>query len=1284
MPCVRNLVWRTVAACGVGAGMALGAVVGPDPAGAEPPSHVRSGVFVSPEVTMPVDASRPVRVIPVRVEAATDTEALAEVVSSDPAVVAVVHGARILPGQAMGYALVRAVGAGEATLSTGGSTVRVRVVEGPERTADAGQAFGLTPRLVGPAAGAAVWGKVGVSAAAWRETGEAKPNIRLRVGGEGGTMLEPVWMNAPKEGPLALAAFSVDVSGRGAGPCELRVVRVDARGVEHAGEAAVVQVVAPESSSLSQGECETDYGIVLPGQFGPPRPTGSVGRNAQASGGKFFNNASTEPRFRYEVEVPSDVGAGWYQVMLTAGGDEAGGALPSVGITIDEGRQPVTASSIAQPAWHRTPIGTPIRLEPGRRVLRCDFVNDFASRGADRNLRLDRIEVARVADDGGSAADTASDRGEMAMGEATTMAAMQGGDQMMTMSGGSSVASSGAWPASALAATRPPVRIAFARPIDGLGVMGEIEVRGTVSWEDQRTTPPPQVALIVNGRERARQRSDAPRFVLVPESLAAGANTVQLAAISDSGLRAETAVQRIVLPDALARANSSEGVRATCRITAHDPAWTPAFGKAMKDNAGGDQRKSGILASSSRVAVELPTGLHGEFDVWLECRSNVRPGAPGRRVDLELESGDRGEAVGPPRPVASRDVPRWMDAHRFTTDGAPVALHGGPKRLWIGVPGADGKWAPGKGGKEAVYVQAIRLVERSARTSMEPRAMLEYPGERQELFGADALVATVQGSSTPEWAEPVVDGVTPEGARYDLRRAGGLGRVVVPLPLRGVGPGEHRVAVRIGDSRGHVAQTAERVVRVADGSPHGGTVYERAVTVLDRFAYGPDAEELGDILVLGIDRYLDERLAADAGGAAVDLGGVRFTNMRSGYDVARRAVQEAIATENPVRNRFTLWAENHFSTWVRKDGAWRKWDEHERFRSLGVAPFYDLLRASATSPAMLRYLDQERSYASRLNENYAREIMELHTLGVHGGYTQTDVTNLAHVLTGWTTARVAMATLPEATADENGLVEEFRFSPAVASRLSESRDVVGYRFAQQDGADEHGRVLLALEILAAHPSTARFVCTKLANHYVGVPPPGELIDDLASVFTRTGGDMKAVLVAMSRHPAFWRAAAERRLAHPTDYAFRLARCAAWNAPHEIGDFLGASGHGLFDRATPDGYPEADAEAMDSNAILQRWKLASRADGALADGIPQGIRWSDGPMSARTRQMVVDVLAIRLTGRPLGEASNDEAMKVLEQAAPPEGKDVPVEQRNHDAQVRTCAVFIAQLPEANTR
>jgi uncharacterized protein (DUF1800 family) len=1259
--------------------------------------------FLSSEIEMPLDAARPVRVIPVRLAASAAADGVVPITSDNPGVVSLSgtseeSGAKVLAGQTIGYALVRVVGVGEARLRCGdaggaGREVKIRVVEG--KSGDDAGAFGVEPRLLSPVSGAGVWGKVSVSVATWRSPSEDKPSLRLRVGSDSdAASIEPAWLSTPDKGPLMLASFEVDFGARSPGTCTLWAERTIAGARTVMSRPVVVHIVAPDPALLKAGECETDYKVLLPDQFGPPKMV-RVSKDATASGGAYFDNAGAEPRFRYMLDVPSEGehgGAGWYQVMMTAGGDEAGGALPSIGITIDEAQRPLTASAISQPKWHRTPIGTPVRLEPGSHILRCDFVNDFYAPGgekgqnADRNLRLDRVEVLRVAD-----ASEPSGAGHHGSDSAMTMQTMAsqggGGGEMMMQGGSGSVGAGSSWPASARAATHPPVRVAFERVLDGMPICGEVEIRGTVWWEDQRNAPPPVVALIINGREAQRQRSDSPRFIVPPERFMPGENRISLRAIADGGYAAETAEQRITLPASLAISSSEEHARDSRRFTIYDGGWSPAIEKSLKENQGGEQRKSAPIAQGSSLTLELPEDLHGEFDVFVECRSNIRPGGQERRLDVALISGAAEAAVLPARPVAGRTVPHWSDAHKFT-ETEPLTLFGGPKRLVLQVAGVEGK-----GDKNAIWVQGVRLVERTGRTEKPGLASLAYPAQGQTAFGADALVANVESPTGLDWAEAVIDG-TPTGLRFDLHRSlSGIGRVLVPISLRGLAPGDHRVALHVSDMRGRVIMTDDRTVRVLADSPAEETSYERAVIVLDRFAYGPDSRQLGEILVLGPQKYLETKLAGAAGddfseGAARDLGMVKFTNSRGGYDVARRAIQEAIATANPVRNRFTLWAENHFSTWIRKDEAQRKWDEHERFMAIGVPRFYDLLLASSTSPAMLRYLDQERSYAGKLNENYAREIMELHTLGVHGGYSQQDVTNLAHVLTGWTTARIALASLPEGTADEDGLVEEFRYEPLTGELLDKNpRDVIGYRFAASTKDDRHERVLLALEMLSAHPSTAKFVCTKLANHYVGVPPPAELIDDLASEFTRSGGDMKRVLLAMSRHPAFWAAVRGKRLSHPTDYAFRLARTSGstgWMNPHEIGDFLGNAGQGLFDRPTPDGFPELDTEAMDSNAILQRWKLASHADGAMAEGIPPALRWSQDPYTAAQSQQVVDILALRLTGRLLGESSNTEALKILEQAAPPNAKDTPVDQKSHDAQVRTCAAFIAQLPEANIR
>lgn len=1293
-------------ACACGSGMIGASTVAQAQVGlalARQPGRIERVQIAAEEITLPMDALRPARAVFFRVaeSAGRDRVASVRVDESDAGVLAVDRPGTVLAGETVGYAWVRPIGAGIATLRIGDDSVRVRVVE------SSGLEEGLTlaPRILAPSAGAAVWGQMQVSVRAWREPvgadgGEQPLTLRLAVpdglGGE--RKLEPVWVTGADAGPVVLASFAVDFDALPPGPYTLRAVRTLADGSERASGVASVRIVRPSAEDLIDGECETDYGLMALRQIGPPIAPRSE-RDPAASGGRFFANAGADPRFRFPVSVPSERGAGWYQIVLTAAGDPAAGAMPAVGLRLDEAERLMAAGQIAQPSWHRMAIGTPVRLEPGLRVLRCDFANDFSLRGADRNLRMDRIEVLRVADvdarDGGANSGNAA----MMAGDGDAMQAMAmmasegaaGGDMMSpTMTSASAEGSADlGWPATANATVRPPVRIAFERPLDGLHVQGEVEIRGFVAFEGQNAKSPgtpPSVDLIVNGRAVATQRTDAPRFTLTPDAWRAGANTVQMRASGAGGWSTAT-IPQTVFHDSV----SSGGTQRTAsRITIHEPGWFGLKRGQWKDNQGGEGKWSAPLASSSQILLELPEDLSGEFDLLLESRAP----SGGQPVALSVIDGGLDSANLPPTPVATLKggVPNWYGTHRITDRSAPgVRLGEGKKTLLIAVPPRSGKWEKGKGDKNALWIQAVRLVQRpESRDIAGPATSVLYPQNGAAMFDADALVIRASdAASAIKSAEIIIDG-EPTGLSFDLSRSFGLGDAVLPVVLRGVAPGEHTLSARVTDDAGNVTTTEPRRVLVLASSPEGGTTYTRSVAVLDRLAFGPDQRELAAILALGVRGYMEDRLglastsrAVDGDDPALALGQARFPNARSGYDVPRRALQQAIASGNPVRARFTLWAENHFSTWIRKDESYRKADEHDRFSMLGIGRFYDLLRASSTSPAMLRYLDQERSFAGRLNENYAREILELHTVGVHGGYSQDDVTNLAHVLTGWTTSRQALGAIPDASPDEDWLAEDFSYEPAAAATLKEPRTVLGCRFGATADDRRHERVLAALEVLDAHPSTARYISQKIVGHYVGLPADERLVEDLSSVFSRTSGDMREVLLALADHPVFLAAAVQRtRLAHPVDFGVRLCRVANWNAPWDVGDYLGNAGKGLFDRPTPDGYPESDKDAMDSNALLQRWRLAAKADGAIADLVPPSMRYTDRPIADADAQHIIDVIAVRLTGATLSVESNAAAMEMFRSTGPV----LPArpEDLSRDGRIRTVGAFIAQLPEGSVR
>ena len=333
---------------------------------------------------------------------------------------------------------------------------------------------------------------------------------------------------------------------------------------------------------------------------------------------------------------------------------------------------------------------------------------------------------------------------------------------------------------------------------------------------------------------------------------------------------------------------------------------------------------------------------------------------------------------------------------------------------------------------------------------------------------------------------------------------------------------------------------------------------------------------------------------------------------------------------------------------------------------LGVAPFGDLLLASATSPAMLRYLDQDRSFSGSLNENYAREIMELHTLGVDSGYDQQDVTNLAGLLTGWTASLEGDGSSPGQPS-----AYAFRFDPALNDAAA--RRVFGVEHSRAGRGDRYDRVLFEIETLASHPKTARHISRKLAEHYVSVPAPEQLVDDLTDVFLTSGGDMRQMLRTIVSHPAFWESRESPRLAHPFQYAIRLMRMSRWDAPWQVGEYLDRSGAGLFDRATPDGYPEEDSAYADSNALIQRWSLAQSAKWPIISRVPSGVRYARDHENAEWEQLVVDALAVAVTGRVLSDDSNAAALGLLRAT---EGSS--------DQRTLTLATFVAQLPEASLR
>lgn len=1164
-------------------------------------------------------------------------------ISSDPAVLRVLGRADGAKGAGVVFVRVEGVAPGRALLAAAGKTVSVEVAAA--REPPGGAEFGA---VVSPAHGAAVWGKFAVSVEWFQERAAENRGVLLRVGS--GEPLVPKSVTTAAQGPLRRAAFEVDATDLPACPLELRPVwsalsegadqsSADSHGFIQ-GRPITVRVVHPSDADLASGEAEGPYEADRPERFKRPP---AVSNDKAASGGKYVNNAGADGVvcFPLEVERP-----GWYQLIVTAAGDAALGDLPTIGVVIDGGQQLATNGRIADEKWHRAAIGVPFHLEAGKHLISPWFANDFAARKVDRNLRLDRIEVARVG--GGRAAAPAAD-GDMSGAAPQPMTERT--DQPMVRTAGQTMMTTGAPADGEDDFGQVPLQIALTAPLDGKPVSGPLQIE---AWCTFLGADAPLVSLLLNGEVISTQLSIRPKFEIGTAALKAGENTLQLTA-ELGPTRASTLIQHITWAGPLATPDAPSGgayYRFTARAGRWDRGTVPRIGK---DKPGSEPDSIAFYAEATST-LALPDAIVGRFEVLLEARGEEFQGRPIAAVTLN--------AASEPTKVGEVQVPGRWDTYRV----GEVDIPRGHKTLAVAF--TNDKYIPKKdandkeGGDRNLWVQAVVLRRVMPPNAAPPVVRVLYPPPSHPVWRQDAAVFDAADENGLATAELLIDGA-PAGVARDVK--GKPGHLVLPLIARDLSPGAHTLAIRVTNIWGKASTTEPLAFTIAPSPPREPGAYDRAITLLDRFAFGPDEPELAAILIMGEEPWLRDRLSKgwdDPGDrSAADYASLKFPNAGGRGNVVGRVLYHAMTTPNPVRARFVLWTENHFSTWIRKTEPDLKSAEHDSFAALGVAPFPDLLLNSARSPAMLRYLDQERSYAEKINENYAREIMELHTLGVHGGYTQEDVTTLATLLTGWTCTVVG-----DGHSGGEVRTREFRFEPGLSDG-SPAR-LLGTLIPPTDPADRYDRLRAILETLAAHPSTASFICRKLAEHYIGAPTPDDLTADLASEFTRTGGDMAPVLLAMSRHPAFW--SAPRRLAHPLDFALRLARTCDFVNPNAAAEFMNGCQSGLFDRPTPDGYPEADERYADSNAMRLRWILGKQAGANVVDAVPASFRTAkEAPQG--WEQTSIDLMAIRLTGRLLGDDSNKALLDIIASTL-----------GNRDAKIREAAGLLAAMPEANLR
>ena len=344
-------------------------------------------------------------------------------------------------------------------------------------------------------------------------------------------------------------------------------------------------------------------------------------------------------------------------------------------------------------------------------------------------------------------------------------------------------------------------------------------------------------------------------------------------------------------------------------------------------------------------------------------------------------------------------------------------------------------------------------------------------------------------------------------------------------------------------------------------------------------------------------------------------------------DLSSQKILRAAYSERQLEEVMTDFWFNHFNVFANKGATQQYITEYERdaIRPRVLGKFRDLLGATAKSPAMLFYLDNWQSVDPQggvdpqgrvaprrraqmmmrmqdqqrprrgLNENYGRELMELHTLGVDGGYTQQDVVNVARAFTGW-------------TIDQPRRGGSFRFEP----RLHDGKEkhVLGQTIKGGGGQSDGERVL---DILARHPSTARFIATKLARRFVADVPPPALVTRAAARFTETDGDIREVVRLILTSPEFFAADARQvKVKTPFEFVVSAIRVTGSEvrAAEPLAQAVKQLGMPLYLCQPPTGYADRADAWVNTGALLNRMNFALQ----LVDGRMRGVEWGAAPVA----------------------------------------------------------------------
>ena len=415
--------------------------------------------------------------------------------------------------------------------------------------------------------------------------------------------------------------------------------------------------------------------------------------------------------------------------------------------------------------------------------------------------------------------------------------------------------------------------------------------------------------------------------------------------------------------------------------------------------------------------------------------------------------------------------------------------------------------------------------------------------------------------------------------------------------------------------------------------------------------------------------------------------------------VAQKLIR-AVYSENQLQEVMTDFWFNHFNVSVTKGQSQPYVLTYERdaIRPHTLGKFESLLKATAQHPAMLHYLDNASSRsdnnvmnqrvkkmlpansklkkAAGLNENYARAVRELHTLGVDGGYVQADVTEVARALTGWTVRPMMkdgygerLAKMQQSKLGKKMATTEGDFLFLAVRHDQQEKTVLGKKYPSNGGLNEG---LEVLHQLATHPSTAKFICKKIATRFVCDTPSASLVSTMSDVFTKTGGDIKQTMIAMLNSREFWKKEVLRsKIKSPFELvvsAIRATNADLRNA-NQLNDWCTRMGQKLYGYAAPTGFPDKASFWVNTGSLLNRMNFGLAIAAQRIPGVgmnllalnnnhePESVddalqTYSAILLSGRNQKENIS----RLTSLVRDEALQDRLDKALASTQPPTGME----------------------------